>query len=206
MKNNLLLTLILACLTLVSCGGDDEFSPKPKGYYRIDLPEKKYKSYDNGCPFTFEYPSYARIVPDPEKTAEPCWLNFEFPRFGATLHISYKELHADAMNYIKTSWDMVQKHIPKATAMTNEEVIEKNEKIYGLVFNIEGNAASPMQFYLTDSTKHFLRAALYFNAVPNQDSIKPVFDFIHADILHMIKTFRWKEVAASPAEVKLKKK
>ncbi len=181
----------ISSLLLSSCG-EDEFSPKPKGYFRIDLPAKTYTTYDKGCPFTFEYPKYSRLVADPERTAEPCWLNWEFPRYGATLHISYKDLHDDAMNYIKTSWDMVQKHIPKASAMNNDEVLNRENKVYGLVFNIGGNAASPLQFYLTDSTRHFVRAALYFSAVPNEDSIKPVFDFIHADILHMIKTFKWK--------------
>jgi gliding motility-associated lipoprotein GldD len=199
MKNNLIAVGILMTVMLSACGGsDDEATPKPKGYFRIDLPEKKYVTYEKDCPFTFEYPTYARIVNDPEKTAEPCWLNFEFPRFGATLHLSYKELHNDPMTYIKTAWDMVQKHIPKASAMNNEEVLNKQEKVYGLVFNIEGNAASPLQFYLTDSTRHFLRAALYFNAVPNKDSIQPVFDFIRLDVLHMIKTFHWQE--HSPAK------
>jgi gliding motility-associated lipoprotein GldD len=202
MKNNYLL-LVFFSILFSACGGDSEFSPKPKGYFRIDLPEKKYKTYDKDCPFTFEYPVYAQIVKDPDKSAEPCWLNFEFPRFGATLHMSYKELHNDAMNYIKTSWDMVQKHIPKASAMNNEEILEKKEKIYGLVFNIEGNAASPLQFYLTDSLHHFMRAALYFNAVPNRDSIQPVYDFIRADIMHMVKTLRWKDGQAAVPEVKI---
>jgi gliding motility-associated lipoprotein GldD len=197
MNNKLLLLFILALVMLFSSCGDDEFSPKPKGYFRIDLPNRSYQQYDKDCPFTFEYPKYARVVHDAERTASPCWLNFEFPRFGATIHLTYEELDNNAMNYIKTSWDMVQKHITKASAMNNDEVLDKEHNVYGLVFNIEGNAASPLQFYLTDSTRHFLRGALYFYAVPNKDSIQPVFDFVRSDILHMIQTFRWK--ANSPA-------
>jgi gliding motility-associated lipoprotein GldD len=191
----LLLLIVLFCTTLfmASCGGNDEFSPKPKGYYRIDLPTKAYVVYDKDCPFTFEYPKYARIVKDPERTAEPCWLNYEFPRFRATLHLSYKPLKKDADKYIQESWEMAQKHIAKASAMNNVEIANKRDRVFGLVFNIEGNAASPLQFYLTDSTKHFIRGALYFNAVPNKDSIGPVYEFIHADIERMIKTLRWKD-------------
>jgi gliding motility-associated lipoprotein GldD len=106
--------------------------------------------------------------------------------------LSYKEIKTTCEEYIKNSWEMAQKHIAKASAMNNVEVNNKKNKVYGLVFNIEGNAASPLQFYLTDSTKHFLRGSLYFYAVPNRDSIAPVYDFIHADIEHMIATLRWK--------------
>ncbi|HXC04470.1 MAG TPA: gliding motility lipoprotein GldD [Bacteroidia bacterium] len=188
-----ILVSVCCMLSLSSCGSDDEFSPKPKGYYRIDLPSKSYVVYDKGCPFTFEYPKYGRIEDDHERLAEPCWLNYRFPRFGATLHISYKALSGNADNYIKDSWDLAQKHIAKASAMDNVEIGNKKEKVYGLLFNIEGNAASPLQFYLTDSSRHFLRGALYFNAVPNKDSIAPVYAFIREDIEHMIQTFRWKE-------------
>jgi gliding motility-associated lipoprotein GldD len=187
-----LIILLLFCLTLISCGGDDEYSPKPRGYFRIDLPKKTYQLYDKDCPFTFEYPKYARIVADNERLAEPCWLNFEFPHFGAILHLSYKELNHGPDEYIKYCWELAQKHIAKASGMNNVEVFNKQEKVYGLVFNIEGNAASPLQFYVTDSVKHFLRGSLYFNAVPNRDSIGPVFEFIHTDIERMIKTLHWK--------------
>jgi gliding motility-associated lipoprotein GldD len=190
--NRFLFCIILSTLLITSCGGDEEFSPKPKGYFRIDLPKKSYQLYDQSCPFTFEYPKYARIVTDKERIAEPCWLNFEFPRFGATVHLSYKEIQTNSDEYIKNSWEMAQKHIAKASAMNNVEVNNRKDKVYGLVFNIEGNAASPLQFYVTDSTKHFLRGSLYFYAVPNRDSIGPVYDFIHADIEHMIETLRWK--------------
>jgi gliding motility-associated lipoprotein GldD len=198
----LITRLLLFLITLIffsSCGGDEEFSPKPKGYFRIDLPQKSYTLYDQDCPFTFEYPKYARVVTDNERLALPCWLNLEFPHFSATLHLSYKELDKGCDQFIKDSWELAQKHITKASGMNNEEVIRKNDQVYGLVFNIEGNAASPLQFYLTDSIHNAIRGALYFNAVPNKDSIAPVFEFIRQDIQQMIKTFRWKKTALSVA-------
>ncbi|MFI5151431.1 MAG: gliding motility lipoprotein GldD [Bacteroidia bacterium] len=193
---------VLLLMSLSSCGGDSEFSPKPKGYFRIDLPEKSYRLYDKECPFTFEYPKYGYIEEDKERLAEPCWLNYRFPRFGATLHLSYKALSGNADNYIKDSWDLAQKHIAKASAMDNMEIGNKMDRVFGLVFNIEGNAASPLQFYLTDSIHHFIRGALYFNAVPNKDSIAPVFAFIREDIQHMITTFRWKD-GSLPSDIHL---
>ncbi len=203
MKQFFLLCSVVLCICLVSsCGGDDEYSPKPKGYFRIDLPKKSYQVYNQDCPFTFEYPKYTRVVHDDERNAEPCWLNFEFPRFGATVHLSYKALNHDGLNYIKDSWDLVQRHISKASAMNNDEVVRKDEHVFGLVFNIEGNAATPLQFYLTDSIHNFIRGALYFSAVPNRDSIEPVYEFIRADILHMIQTFKWRDVPAA-AEMKI---
>jgi gliding motility-associated lipoprotein GldD len=200
-----ILTSVFFLLNLSSCSGDDEYSPKPKGYFRIDLPSKSYQLYDNDCPFTFEYPKYARIEVDHERLSEPCWLNYHLPHFGATLHLSYKELNNNADSYIKDSWELAQKHIAKASAMDNVEIGNKKERVYGLLFNIEGNAASPLQFYLTDSIRHFIRGALYFNAVPNKDSIGPVYAFIKEDIEHMIKTFRWKDTPM-PKEVKINAK
>lgn len=196
-----LILLVVCSFSIISCGSDDEYSPKPRGYFRIDLPNKKYQLYDKECPFTFEYPKYARIVADNERLAEPCWLNFEFPRFGAIVHLSYKELDHGPEEYIKYCWELAQKHIAKASGMNNVEVTNKPERVYGLVFNIEGNAASPLQFYLTDSVKHFLRGSLYFSAVPNKDSIGPVYEFIHADIERMIKTLHWKNTPLSKTKV-----
>ena len=196
MRYRTLIFTALLSMVLLSCGGDDEYSPKPKGYFRIDLPAKAFRIYDQDCPFTFEFPCYARIVKDNERLAEPCWLNYEFPRFGAILHLSYKELDKNGPDaYIKYCWELAQKHIAKASGMNNTEINNKKERVFGLVFNIEGNAASPLQFYLTDSIRHFLRGSLYFNAVPNKDSIGPVYEFIHTDIERMIKTLRWKSSA-----------
>lgn len=190
------LTAITLCLIfLSSCSHDDDddvFIPKPKGYYRIDFPEKSYLLYDSICPYVFEYPSYSFISRDKHMGAEPCWLNINFPKLNAQIHLSYKEVHGNLEEYLNDSRDFAIKHQVKATGLNETVIIRDSAKVYGLVYDISGNTASNVQFYLTDSTKNFMRGALYFNAVPNIDSQKIVVDFIRKDIVRMIQTFRWK--------------
>lgn len=183
-----------------SCVHDEDddavFAPKPRGYCRIDFPKKAYKLYDSVCPYTFEIPVYSFIDHDRHMGAEPCWLNVNFPQFRAKLHLSYKEVNNNLDTYLTDSRDFAIKHQVKATGLDESPIIRDSAKVYGLVYDISGNTASSIQFYVTDSTRHFMRGALYFDAVPNIDSTKIVVDFLRQDILHMIKTFRWKAVPA----------
>ncbi|MCK9219263.1 MAG: gliding motility lipoprotein GldD [Bacteroidales bacterium] len=188
------------CISLlfltVACGSD--YVPKPRGYFRIDLPEKQYQSFDSTFPFQFEYPVYAAIEPDVSKLAEPYWINLKFDRFHATLHLSYKVIHGNLPKYLEDARIMVNKHIPKANAILQHEYADSANHVYGLVYEIKGSdAASTYQFYVTDSVSKFVRGALYFNQVPNNDSLAPVIDFIKADIDHLISAFRWKKLNAT---------
>jgi gliding motility-associated lipoprotein GldD len=158
---------------------------------RIDFPEKKYRLYDSVCPYRFEIPTYARMARDPHKGAEPCWLNVEFPAFRATLHLSYKAVNGNIAQYIDDSHDFANRHQIKATGVEEAVILRDSARVYGLLFDIAGNTASSLQFYLTDSTRHFLRGALYFNSVPNADSLKMVVDYIREDVLHMVRTTEW---------------
>lgn len=169
------------------------YSPRPRGYCRIDFPEKNYRIYDSVCPYKFEIPTYSRITQDKHKGAEPCWLNLEFPKFNATIHLSYKEVNNDLSKHLENSHYFANKHQVKATGLDEITIMRDSAKVYGLLFDIAGNTASTLQFYMTDSTKHFLRGALYFNSVPNIDSLKIVVDFLRADVLHMINTTSWKK-------------
>jgi gliding motility-associated lipoprotein GldD len=195
MKITLKLASIILLIAVInfSCENEEEiFSPKPKGYFRINFPEKKYKLYDSTCPYKFEIPVYSKMNKDNHNGAESCWLNLEFPEYKATLHLSYKEVKNNISQYLDDSHDFANKHQVKATGLDEIAVIRDSAKVYGLVFDISGNTASSVQFYLTDSTHHFLRGALYFNSVPNIDSLKIVVDFIKKDILHLINTTSWK--------------
>jgi gliding motility-associated lipoprotein GldD len=179
-------------LFLFSCGGD--YSPKPRGYYRIDLPEHEYRTFDSTFPYTFEYPVYAVIRGDSSRLAEPYWINILYPRFHAELHLSYKVINRNLSQYLEDSRTLVNKHIQKANAISQQEFLNPRQRVFGLTYSIRGSdAASPFQFYLTDSTRNFVRGALYFNLVPNNDSLAPVIDFLKEDIGHMIGTFRWKK-------------
>lgn len=188
---NILLVCLIAIL-MIGCNND--YLPKPRGYFRIDMPEKSYKKFDTTFPYTFEYPTYATILPDSSGMAEPYWINLNFTPFHAQLHISYKVVDGNLPKYLNDAHTLVNKHIPKANAITQRQFVDPAHQVYGLVYDIRGtDAASALQFYLTDSNTRFLRGALYFNLVPNNDSLAPVIAFLKTDIEHMINTFRWKE-------------
>lgn len=187
---SVLIPLVLM-LGLNSC--DQDYMPKPRGYFRIALPEKSYKEYNPvSCPFQFEIPVYSEIVKDPSPSAEPCWMNIEFPRFRGTVYLSYKPVHGDLEKFVEDSRALSFKHIPKASGIEEEAVADPERRIFGTIYRVKGNAASSVQFYLTDSTRHFLRGSLYFYAVPNPDSLAPVNDFLSSDIAHLVESFRWK--------------
>ncbi len=189
-----ILALLLFSWIFISCDGDDDeiYSPKPRGYFRIDMPKKEYVLYDSTCPFSFEYPRYAVMARDKHSKDEPCWLNIDFPKFKATIHLSYKKVDNNIATYLEDARSFAVRHQIKATGMNESVIIRDSSKVYGLLYDIDGNTASSLQFYLTDSTHHFLRGALYFNATPNIDSLKLVLDFIREDVLQLIKTTKWK--------------
>jgi gliding motility-associated lipoprotein GldD len=181
----------LFLLLVTSCS--DGYTPKPRGYFRIDLPEREYQAFDTTFPYTFEYPVYADIVADSSKIAEPYWINIRYKPFNATLHFSYKIIKGNLTKYLDDAHTLVNKHIPKANSISQREYIDTAHRVFGLVYDIKGaDAASPYQFYLTDSISEFVRGALYFNHIPNNDSLAPVIDFLKTDLEHMINTFRWK--------------
>lgn len=183
--------LIMTSLFMSSC--EQEYSPKPKGFFRITLPEKEYTSFTpEGCPFTFEMPVYAREVRDSSRLAEPCFMDIQFPAFNATIYLTYKPVNNNLQKLYEEHRSMTMKHIPKANAIEESAYNNPPAKVYGSQYTIKGNAASSTQFYLTDSTSNFIRGSLYFYSLPQPDSIAPVLAFINADIRHMIETFRWK--------------
>lgn len=182
--------LILAVSLL--CGCRERDVPKPRGYFRIDLPAKEYRLYDTVCPFIFEYPVYGRISYDVGKNSEPCWFNLEFPRNKAIIHFSYKTVSKNLPILLKESNDYAYSHSIKADAITEQPWYNKENKVYGILYDIKGNTASSIQFFLTDSTRNFLRGALYFSSEPKADSLAPVILFFRKDIMHMIETFKWK--------------
>lgn len=191
--------VILCSVMASSCMNDETYQPRRKGYFRIALPDKKYVKYNSTCPFTFDYPVYAKVVRDTDSDAQPCWLNVVYPQFKGKLYLSYKVVTGNLAEYLDQCRLFATKHEVKASAINESDVINPKERVFGLIYDIEGNAASNMQFYLTDSTHNFIRGALYFYSVPNKDSLAPVLTFIKKDVYYMIKTFRWKNVDTTTA-------
>lgn len=188
---NSLLALLL--LMMVTACGDNNPQPKPRGYFRIDLPEKQYVTLDTMTRYSFEYPVYATITPDYYSPYEHDWVNVVFPAFKGTIHLSYKHVDGNLSRYVEDAHKMIVKHIEKASGIRDSLIIDERRDVYGLLYFLDGEGvASPLQFYVTDSTQHFMRGSLYFNTYPNNDSLQPVIDFITEDVRHLITTLEWK--------------
>lgn len=206
-----------ATLIVFTTGCNSPYVSKKRGYYNIELPDRKYQKFEMaGFPYSFEYPTYATIVKDStyfDSTPEnPYWINLDFPQFHSRIFLSYKVIGGKAIYKIKqpdgTYKDSIginvfDRMVNDAFTLTNKNNVVSNSisdslirtpnGIHGVFFRVGGNAATSKQFFLSDSTKHFLRGALYFDVTPNADSLKPVHDFLQVDMDHMINTFQWKD-------------
>ncbi|MFZ2784433.1 MAG: hypothetical protein WAZ36_08540 [Sediminibacterium sp.] len=193
--SSLLVCLSVAGCILVSC--NSPFTPKPTGYFRISFPEKKYRLFEQpGYPYTFEYPVYATITKDSmffgESAENPWWINVDFPQFNGRIYVSYKDIGSNKFDtLVKHAFTLTGKHSSKAYSI-DDSLISTPNKVNGVFFTVGGDVATANQFFLTDSTRHFLRGALYFDAAPNADSLGIVNRFLIEDVKHLINSFKWR--------------
>jgi len=190
--------LLFTAFTLLLSSCNQEYSPKPKAYPRVIFPERKYELFQpQDCPYQFEKPVYANAVEDTSyferKMDGACWYNIEFPNFNGTLNLTYKPLNKDQKleQLVEDAHKLSFKHSKKADYIDEVQILNPNG-VRGLLYEVGGDAASNVQFYLTDSTNHFVRGALYFNNTPNADSMRPVIEFVKEDLRFMLKSFQWK--------------
>lgn len=213
-QNNLYSIFFLTATLLFSC--NDGFTVKRDGYFKIDFPEKTYITFnDPSFPYSFEYPVYAQIVKGsafPGEAAEnPYSIDISFPEFKGKIFISYKDISGKSVYKVKTggggyrdsigvnnfdnmvddAYKLAFKNDIKAQSIT-DSVMHTPNGISGIYFQLSGNVATANQFLLSDTTTHFLRGALYFDATPNEDSLKPVNNFLKEDMKHIINTLKWK--------------
>lgn len=184
--------IILFLLILSSCSED--YAPKPRAYPRMSLPEPTYSLPDSNawtCPYIFEVSDQSLITVDPRYQDSICWYNLYYPELRATVHLTYSELNNNLSKHIEQNRKLAMKHIIKASGIPEFLVEQEQRRVYGIIYDFKGQTASDMQFFLTDSTHHFLRGALYFSAIPNKDSLAPAIDYVKRDIRHLINTFRW---------------
>ena len=186
---------VLIAFAAAAC--NSPFTPKPKGFFKIGMPDKQYQVFnESGYPYTFEYPTYATVVKDStffgDTPENPWWVNVDFPQFHGRIYISYKEVKNYSLDkLIGDAFNMTNKHAMKAYAI-EDSLMQTPNGVGGVFFRVQGEVATAHQFFLTDSTRHFLRGALYFDATPNQDSLKPVNDFLVQDMKHLVNSFKWK--------------
>ncbi|MDD4991073.1 MAG: gliding motility lipoprotein GldD [Paludibacter sp.] len=184
--------LLIICVTvLASCG--ETMIPKPYGYFRVDLPAHTYRTIDTlGLPYRFDLPKTAQII-SRHADGEKYWIDLYYPQLNACIYCSYKPVKGNLINLLEDTRKIVYKHSIKADGI-GEKVFEKPDKnVYGILYDLKGNTASSVQFILTDSTRNFFRGALYFNNVPNKDSIAPMAEFIREDVIRMMESFEWKK-------------
>jgi gliding motility-associated lipoprotein GldD len=189
-------TAALMLLCFFACNETE--LPRKRGYLRIELPQHQYKVFDpQNCPFSFEVSSLATAYADTNALSEPCWWYIKYPSLNGEIYISYKPVKGDFAPYAEDARTLVYKHTQRASAI-NESMVTNDHHASGIVYEIGGDdeiggdAASAVQFFMTDSVHHFLRGALYFNNVPNSDSLAPVVKYIRQDIDRMLATLQWK--------------
>lgn len=188
--------LVFSFLALLSCNSPYT-AGKKKGFFKINFPEKKYRDFNwPGYPYTFQYPVYATVIKDSvffDDKAGDWWINIDLPQFAGRIYVSYKAIgpqnHFDSL--VQDAFKMAyRKHVDVSTGI-NDSLMQTANGAEGIYFSLGGNTATANQFFLTDSTKHFLRGALYFDASPNADSLGIVNDFLKKDLLHLINTLKW---------------
>jgi gliding motility-associated lipoprotein GldD len=197
MKNTLWIVVLAMLVSATSCNSN--YTYKRKGYYKVDLPEKKYRLFDQpGYPYSFEYPVYANVSKDStffgEATENPWWINIDIPELAGRIYISYKEIGARNKfdSLVNDGFKMAYKQHTDVSTGINDSRIQTPHGIGGIYFSLGGNTATANQFFLTDTTRHFLRGALYFDATPNEDSLSVVNEFLKKDLEHLINTLQWK--------------
>lgn len=183
--------MVFCVLVFTSCKEDP--IPKPKGYLKLEYPEAVYKQYLTDCPFTFDVNNIIEIE-KPRGGGQYCGVNLSYPLLNGKIHLTYIPVDKDLLrSSLRDAQNLTQEHTQKAEGISTIPFENKAENKYGMVYDIEGNAASPVQFYITDNKKHFLRGAAYFNVKPNYDSILPAAHYLKKDIRMLMQSLQWKE-------------
>ncbi|MDA0196761.1 MAG: gliding motility lipoprotein GldD [Bacteroidetes bacterium] len=191
-QKKLLLSTMIVSFVLSSCSPD--YVPKPKGYNRIILPEHDYQVMADTMPYSFEYSTQARILRDSSWISERYWIDVFYPYFGANVQVTYKPingLESLRQEYQEDSYRLTSKHQVKAYSIEESNKLLPNGSV-AIIIELEGQVPSQFQFYVTDSSKHFLRGALYFQTATQNDSLAPVISYLKRDILHMLNSLEWK--------------
>ena len=194
MRNNLkIIVTSLALFGLNACNDDDNYIPKPSSYLNTNFPQHDYVKFDASCPYSFDISKAYTIRNVYEGKKLTCHKDIVLGPLNGTLHFSYIDMEKPLSEYINFSINKVDEHKIKATAIEDELIIRKKEKVFGTLFELQGNVASPFQFYLTDSTSRFVSGVVYFNTRPNYDSIKPSLDYLKYDLKRFFSTFKWEK-------------
>lgn len=178
---------LLFTLFFVSFGCKDDVLPKPASHLRLDYPEAEYIDFKGNCPFAFEMNSKAVIKED-----KNCGYSITYPKMKATIYLTYKPVNNNMNKLLRDAQKLTYEHVIKADDILEQPFINANDKVYGMFYQVDGNAATNSQFYVTDSIKHFVTGSVYFYAKPNFDSIMPAASYIKNDMQRLMETMKWK--------------
>lgn len=167
----------------------DDVRPKPKAFLALEYPEAQYRRVDIGCPYTFEKNDLAEIAPSRNRI--PCWITLDYETMNGSIFITYQPVNNNLDSLLTDAQKLPLQHTIKADVIEGDIYTNEFHQTYGMFYEVKGNAASQAQFYLTDSTDHFLTGSVYFNSVPNFDSIVPAADYLKKDIRHLMESLKW---------------
>lgn len=177
---------LLLIFSFIACKND--VLPKPSGYLRLDYPVANYAHFENKtCPFSFDINEDAIIKGKPN-----CSFEIHYPKMKATLYLSYKPVNGNIKLLLKDAQKLTYDHVIKADDILEQPYINPSQKVYGMFYHVNGNAATNAQFYVTDSTKHFIDCSIYFYTKPNFDSIMPAASYVKNDMRTLMETLKWK--------------
>ena len=180
------IVLFIGLLGTILLGCQEPVVVKPAAFLRLEFPEPSYTEFSSDCPFKFDLNENAESI-----LKERCALNIQYPFMGATVYLTYQRVENDLPQLLSDAQKLVYDHTIKASEILEQPRVDPEHKVYGMYYQIDGPAASHGQFYLTDSTRHFLTGALYFNTKPNFDSLYPAIDYVRQDIRRAMETLRW---------------
>ncbi|SHF94151.1 protein involved in gliding motility GldD [Flavobacterium fluvii] len=184
-KQLAIFALLVVLFSVFSC--KDEVLPKPSSYLRLDYPVAEYVNFENKCPFTFEMNSEAVI-----KGEKDCGFTITYPKMKATIYLTYKPVNSNIDKLLRDAQKLTYEHVIKADDILEQPYLNPSKKVYGMFYRVDGNAATNSQFYVTDSTKHFVTGSVYFYAKPNYDSIMPAASYVRNDMQRLMETLKWK--------------
>ena len=179
---------LFVAISICVVGCKDDVLPKPKSYLSLNYPEPKYVEYDKTCGYTFEYNTAGNVVDKGD-----CDFTIVYPKLKATVYLNYKPVNKNLDLLLRDAQKLTYEHVIKADGITEQPYVNKERKAYGMFYEVGGNAASQSQFYLTDSTKHFLVGSVYFYAKPNFDSVLPASEYVKNDLRMLMESLKWKQ-------------
>lgn len=179
------LLFFVCSLTLYSC--KEDVLPKPKAQLRLEYPEPAYESIHTDCPFIFDKSKVTEVAIN-----NKCWVNIDYVKLKASINMTYRPVDNNLKELFVEAEKLTFNHTIKADGISSIPYSNTEKKVYGSIFEVTGNAASPIQFHVTDSTNHFITGAVYFDVQPNFDSIRPAINYLQKDIIHLIESLEWK--------------